>query len=329
MRRYWAIVVFLLAAVFLIVLGIVYFITTLNRSQPPEPLPAAAPATPVTETPQTRRVLIATRYLSVGTLLEEADVVPDAMEIGQVPAGAIPVSDRDDILGAAVRAPLDAGTPLVDTDLVHPGARGFLSLILAPGMRAVSVNVGPAVRFSGLVDPGDRVDVIFTASAPSSSDLLSVGDLPPSVSGDRLTRTVFENLRVLAIDRTLRPPAIGGEKAPKQRSEFATATLEVTPEQAPALIHATREGQLALVVRAALPAPVPSSAPSAVHIQELLLPNAPRVSPPKADPSVVRIFRADSTSEVVFPDIGPPREVRTPIGFSFSPAPLPSSEEPS
>ena len=127
-------------------------------------------------------------------------------------------------------------------------------------MRAVSVNVGRATRYAGLVDPGDRVDVVFTAGAPPTGDL--VGDtLPTTTGGDRLTRVLFEDVRVLAIDRTVRPPAVGGEEPPEERSEFATATLEVSPAQAPALIHANREGELALVARAAMPAAVPPSAP--------------------------------------------------------------------
>ena len=205
MRRYWAIVALLVAAVLLVTLAITYGLLNLGRPQPAPAPAAAAPPVPEIVAPETKRMLLAARYLSVGTLLGEADVVPDALEVGRIPAGAVPESSADDIIGTAVRVPIDAGMPVLFTDLVHPGARGFLSLILSPGMRAVSVNIGPATRHAGLIDPGDRVDVIFTASAPSTEGL-EVDLLLPAMGGARLSRVVFEDLRVLAIDRTVRPP---------------------------------------------------------------------------------------------------------------------------
>ena len=336
MRRYWAIVALLVAAVLLVTLAITYGLLNLGRSPQPVPVPATAAPVPEIVAPETKRMLLAARYLSVGTLLGEADVVPDALEVGQIPAGAIPASSADDILGAAVRVPIDAGTPLLSTDLVHPGARGFLSLILSPGMRAVSVNIGPATRYAGLIDPGDRVDVIFTASVPST-ELFELDNLLSATGGGRLSRIVFDDLRVLAIDRTARPPAVGGEAPVEDRSEFATATLEVSPVQAPALVHANREGELALAVRAAQTAPDSVAPLSAVHIQELLLPDArPAATSPVPLPRVVKIFRADSEAEVMFPDTGPPLTVRVPtrvpsppISSPGLPAPFPPPEEPS
>ena len=329
MRRYWAIVALLVAAVLLVTLAVTYGLLNLGRPQPaPEPV-VDAPPVPEPAAPETKRMLLAARYLSVGTLLGEDDVVSDALEVGRIPAGAIPAKSGDDILGTAVRVPIDAGTPMRFTDLVHPGARGFLSLILSPGMRAVSVNIGPATRHAGLIDPGDRVDVVFTASAPST-DLFEGGDFLSAPGGARLSRTVFEDIRVLAIDRTVRPPAVGGEEPPEQRQEIATATLEVSPAQAPVLVHAHQEGVLALAVRAARSAPDPASRPSAVHIQELLLPDArPTSPPPVALPRVVKIFRTESEADVTFPDTGPSLTTRVPAHDPSLPAPSPGLPDPS
>ena len=330
MRRYWVVVTLLVAAVLLVTMAITFGLLNLGRPPQSTPEPAAdAPPAPEVAAPETKRMLLAARYLSVGTLLGEDDVVPDALEVGRIPAGAVPAKSGDDILGTAVRVPIDAGTPVRFTDLVHPGARGFLSLILSPGMRAVSVNIGPATRHAGLIDPGDRVDVIFTASAPSTEFFEEIALLAGAAGGGaRLSRTVFEDLRVLAIDRKVRPPAVGGEEPPEQRQEIATATLEVSPAQAPALVHANREGELALAVRAARPAPDPASPPSAVHIQELLLPDAipnPAVEPPR----VVKIFRSDSEADVLFPDTGgPPVTTRVPTRIPSLPAPFPPGPSP-
>ena len=336
MRRYWVVVTFLVAAVLLVTLAITYGLLNLGRPPPtPEPV-ADAPPVPEVVTPETRAVLVATQHLPVGTLLGEADVIPEPLEVGRIPAGAIPEKDGDDIVGTAVRVPIDAGTPVLFTDLVHPGARGFLSLILSPGMRAVSVNIEPATRDAGLIDPGDRVDVIFTASAPST-DNFEVSDLLAGADGARLSRTLLEDVRVLAINRTVRPPAVGGEEPPDRSQQITTATLEVSPPWAPVLVHAHQEGVLALTVRAARSVPDSASRPSAVHIQELLLPDARPTSPPPPPAVVltrkVKVFRPGSEAYVEFPDTGPPVTTRVPtqapIRVPFPPAPSPALPAPS
>ena len=337
MRRYWAVVVLLVAAILLVALAITYFLANLGGSPEPEPEPVAeAPPAPEVVTPETRAVLVATHYLPVGALLGEADVVSEPLEIGRIPAGAIPEEEDDDVVGTAVRVPIDAGTPVLFTDLVHPGARGFLSLILSPGMRAVSVNIEPATRDAGLIDPGDRVDVIFTASAPST-DSFEVSDLLAGADGARLSRTLLEDVRVLAINRTVRPPAVGGEEPADRSQEITTATLEVSPAQAPVLVHAHQEGVLALTVRAARSAPDPASRPSAVHIQELLLPDARPASPPLPPAAAlirkVKVFRPGAQDYVEFPDTGPPVTTRVPLHAPSPAAPLlispaPPSEAP-
>ena len=339
MRRYWAIVALLVAAILVVTLAITYGLLRLGRSPQPAPEPVAeASPSPSVATPQTKRMLVAARYLAVGTLLGEADVVSEPLEVGRIPAGAIPGSDDDDILGTAVRVPIDAGTPVLFTDLVHPGARGFLSLILSPGMRAVSVRIEPETRFSGLVDPGDRVDVIFTASPPPTDHLLGVDS---SAGGGQRSRVLFEDLRVLAIDRKVLPPAVGGEDSVDERLEFTTATLEATPAQAPALVHAGKEGQIALVVRAAQAAPDPAPSVSTVHIQDLFYPNAEPIEDIFDEPvKGVNIYRAYSRTEErkEFPDTGPPRTTWLPVPARIPtlpapsptlPAPSPPSEEPS
>ena len=331
MRRYWAIVALLVAAVLLVTLAVTYGLLNLGRPPPvPEPV-ADAPPVPEPAAPETKRMLLAARYLSVGTLLGEDDVVSDALEVGRTPAGAVPAKSGEDILGTAVRVPIDAGTPMRFTDLVRPGARGFLSLILSPGMRAVSVNIEPATRDAGLIDPGDRVDVIFTASAPST-DNFEVSDFLTGPGGARLSRTLLEDVRVLAINRTVRPPAVGGEEPPDRSQQITTATLEVSPAQAPVLVHAHQEGVLALTVRAARSAPDSASRPSAVHIHELLLPDARPTSPPPPPPVVlnrkVKVFRPGAEDYVEFPDTGPPVTTRIPLRAPSPAAPLPAPPAP-
>ena len=310
MRRYWIIATSLavLAATVAVALGL-KVAGTGGEPEPAQAAEAGSGPAPAPEPGGSQRMLVATRYLPVGRLVEDGDLAGEPLPAAEIPRGALGEGKAKEALGSAIRVAVDAGAAIVDTDLVRPGARGFLALILAPGMRAVSVAIGPATRQAGLIDPGDRVDVIFTASPPAVEGLESETFLP-TMDGARLSRTIFEDLRVLAIDRTVRAPSLGGEDPPDERSEIATATLEVAPEQAPALIHAGREGTLGLVVRSARAA-APGQAPvtPTVDVGHLLLPDATRTRPPPIGVARrVTVVRSGGVVQREFHEDGTPRE---------------------
>ena len=124
-------------------------------------------------------------------------------------------------------------------------------------MRAVTVGVDAVSGLSGLVWPGDRVDLILTQSQEGN-------DIPASrrVSGE----TVLHDVRVLAIDRQL----IQGATSESPESQAArTVTLEVTPSDAERVVVATRLGHLSLsVVAVAQPGGV-ATAPEASAVSAL------------------------------------------------------------
>ena len=183
-------------------------------------------------------LLIAARPLRAGTLLKPEDLAAEQRSAKEVPAGARIDTEaaRSDLLGALIRRNLAKGDVLLSSDALNPGDRGFLAAVLGSGMRAVTVGVDAVSGLSGLVWPGDRVDLILTQSQEGN-------DVPPSrrVSGE----TVLHDVRVLAIDRQL----IQGATSESPESQAArTVTLEVTPADAERVVVATRLGHLSLSV---------------------------------------------------------------------------------
>src|SRR5947209_14919611 len=85
---------------------------------------------------------------------------------------------------------------------------------------------------TGLLFPGDRVDVILTQNFKGES---------AAITRRSVSETVVENLRVLAID-TLDAKAPSG-------SFGRTVTIEVTPQQAEKINVATELGKLSLTLR--------------------------------------------------------------------------------
>src|SRR4051812_5194259 len=69
------------------------------------------------------------------------------------------------VKGAVTRAPIVAGEPLTNTKMVHSDAASFMSAMLTPGMRAVSIPITTESGAGGFILPNDRVDVILTALA--------------------------------------------------------------------------------------------------------------------------------------------------------------------
>src|ERR1700676_2672094 len=102
----------------------------------------------------------------------------------------------EDYVGAVVRVGLSDGEPITDTRVVKPGERGFLSVVLTPGSRAITVNVTPSSGLAGLVFPGDRIDLVasFKVEFEGKQD---AGVHPARYASE----TVQSNIRVLAVDQ--------------------------------------------------------------------------------------------------------------------------------
>jgi pilus assembly protein CpaB len=132
-----------------------------------------------------------------------------------------------------VRAGIAGGEPITDARLIKKGDRGFLSAIMKPGTRAVTVQLQQTAGLGGLVLPGDHVDVVLTANVPSG-----VQNEPEHKAAE----TVLEDIRVLAIDQKMSDMS-------NETVMARSATLEVTPKQAEILALVNEMGKISLTLR--------------------------------------------------------------------------------
>jgi Flp pilus assembly protein CpaB len=110
---------------------------------------------------------------------------------------------------------------------------------LAPGTRAISIKVDTESGVSGLIWPGDYVDVVLTHSATPTVD--PTANKPSSASAPApqprsppgVSETVLRNVRVIAIDQ-----------------EAHTVSLQLAPEQVEKITVAEYLGKLSLAARA-------------------------------------------------------------------------------
>jgi pilus assembly protein CpaB len=191
-------------------------------------------------------ILVAATTLQLGTLLRAKDVtwqqISGSAELGQIarprtaagsPNLELDQQARAEVYGAALRSSVTAGEPVSRAAIAKPGDRDFLQVVLSPQARAIAIPVTTGGASTGILYPGDRVDVILTQTFKNDPPLArrSVGE------------TVVENLRVLAIDALESRP--NGTVSGFGR----TVTLEVTPEQAERVNVATELGKLSLTLR--------------------------------------------------------------------------------
>jgi len=185
-------------------------------------------------------VLVATRPLPIGTLIDAESVKYQIWPEGLVqPAYFIKGEagvDPSTLIGTVVRNEISAGQPLTQGALIKPGDRGFLAAALGPGMRAVTVPVNAVGSVAGFIFPGDRVDLLLT------QDVAGGGEGQPL----KVSETIIRNLRVLATDQRV---TANNEEGKPVVLNMSMVTLEATPKIAEKIAVAQTLGSLSMSLR--------------------------------------------------------------------------------
>ncbi len=140
-------------------------------------------------------------------------------------------TDPARVIGSLALVTIPAGSQLTASQ-VGTNVISALPVRLEPGMRAVSIPIDRVKGVSGLIQPGDRVDVI--AIPPK------IGDVPPKAA------TILRGIRVLAVGSAMEAPS--ATPSPDEQNA-ATITLEVNPKQANLLAWADADTTLRLALR--------------------------------------------------------------------------------
>jgi pilus assembly protein CpaB len=210
----------------------------LDRPEPPPPVQVAAPLPPPVQQDQ---VLVAAHELTFGAVVQPTDLAWQGWPKDSPIQGIVRKSESpnavDELKDSVIRGSFLAGEPIRREKLFKGGSSGYLSAILAPGYRAVAINIegSGATTAGNFILPNDRVDVLR---------IYRDEDAAKTGSGDSyVSETLVTNVRVLAIGQNAQ------EKGGQPFASGSTATLELDPHQAETVILAQRVGQLWLVLR--------------------------------------------------------------------------------
>lgn len=188
------------------------------------------------------RVLVAKTAIGIGQQLLPASIGWEEWPEGSILADYITAEATpeaaENLSDAVARFAFFPGDPIREQKLVRD-AQGYLSAVLEPGMRGVSVSVSALTGSGGFISPNDHVDVLLTRNLP----------------GAEASETVLRNVRVLAINARLGETGSTGASEEQESGRApifseAIATLELDETGAQVVIGASSLGRLTLVLRA-------------------------------------------------------------------------------
>lgn len=176
------------------------------------------------------RAVIATRDIQVGAVVTENDVRVIDWPGNAVPAGMI--NAPENVIGRAVYFPVRLNQPFLEANLAprgQPGVRpsGGAAVVVAPGMRALTIGVDQVAAVAGWAVNGARVDLLFTGTR----------------EGETVTKAIMQNLEILGTGQSL---AVDPQGNPVQVPHI---TLQLTPEQAETLALAATQGRIQMTLR--------------------------------------------------------------------------------
>lgn len=169
-------------------------------------------------------VVVAAMEIPFGQKIEGSHLKTVAWPSDSVPAGSF--QEVAQVEGRIANQKIVQNEVIIDQRVVEQVSGSTLAAIISPQKRAVTVRVNDVIGVAGFLLPGNRVDVIAARKNQKRVN----------------TRTMLENLKVLAVDQTASPD--------KDKPVVVRAvTLELDTRQAEELVKATEEGKVQLTLR--------------------------------------------------------------------------------
>jgi pilus assembly protein CpaB len=184
-------------------------------------------------------VVIATRDLYMGIPVSEDDI--ELKEILPDPVQAeFGYQALDEVLRKTPRERIYKGEVIRFERLADEADGMGLNAIIEHGKRAMTIQTDAQSSLSGMLAPGNHVDVIVTIRPDDRS-----------MGASWVTETILEDVKVLAVGDSLlaRKESNDGKKASRRNRQKPSVTLQVTPSEAEKLALASSKGDLHLVLR--------------------------------------------------------------------------------
>ncbi len=153
-------------------------------------------------------VVVASAAISKGTALTAQHLAKLSIPSSGTSRRNVPAREYELLLGARTKTAIQAGEPILWTDVEEPYDVEKFSQAIPQGRRAVTIEADPGASFSGLIRPGDHVDICHQDPAGKSAPAW------------------FYDIPVIAVDRHFDTPPDAEASA-----DTSTVTILVTPDE--------------------------------------------------------------------------------------------------
>jgi pilus assembly protein CpaB len=176
---------------------------------------------------ETVDIVVVKTEVAAGTRLGKENLAVRKIPVDFAQSGAVRPEDFARIDGKAIAYNLRSGEMLMWSQMEAQRAPTF-SARLPPGRRAITVVVDEINSISGMLEPGDLIDLMFAVEQ----------------NGQKVVLPLLQSMQVMATGQRVVDDPKSGEKA-----QFATVTLNATPDQAKNIIIARETGKLTALLR--------------------------------------------------------------------------------
>jgi pilus assembly protein CpaB len=181
---------------------------------------------------ETVPVIVAKHDLPKGARLSAQNVAVRAVPKDFAHSVAVFPAHFDRLEGQALAYPVKGGETIL-WGLMESKKVPTFSARVEPGRRAMTVPVDEINSISGMLEPGDMIDLIVTVDQKSGDQVAK-----------KITFPLLQSVQVLATgQRSVDDPKSG------ERRSYSTVTLDTTPEQAQNLIVAREAGKITALLR--------------------------------------------------------------------------------
>lgn len=187
-------------------------------------------------------VAVASTNIPAGQRLNEERVTTKEVPRQFLPANPLMANDIEIYLGQPLGEEISAGDMILISDFSVDRAAQTLSGRIPSGERAMTIPVDAISGVAGLLEPGDRVDILGTFPVGQEDELI------PDARGQQqegyATMSLLQNVTLLAVG-----PRMSGTEEEVRGGGYSNVTLSLTPDEAELMIIAQTRGELSLLLR--------------------------------------------------------------------------------
>lgn len=239
----------------IIAIGLTFYALSSGGNSPEQPGNISGNGNATTASAETaipQSYFVASQQILPRTKITRNMLVERQSDGEPVPENAI--TDPFQVVGKLANKIIQPGQIFTAGVTVQPVSRVVPANIPVPaGLRAIAVWVNPTETTAGLVDVGDRVDILATHELKAKT---TTGENTEFVSG----RTIAQDLQVLAVDRSIQAAKAGAPEGDSKKAATAKpeanaeasrtrVIVAASPTQAQRIAAANESGIIHLTIR--------------------------------------------------------------------------------